>query len=133
VLIVHGRDGGLDEFSPSGTSIVAEVRADMVRTYEVQPADFGLPSGVLGSVSGGRPDANARQTVAVVTNEARDARRSLVLMTAGAALYAAGVVHSLVNGVEMAASTLDSGRAELLLARLQADATTSLNQELHAE
>src|SRR4030095_6750393 len=52
VLVVHGRDGHIDEFSPSGVSVIAEVRAEHTRTYEVQLGDFGLQSAPLDQVSG---------------------------------------------------------------------------------
>ena len=40
VMVVHG-DGGLDELSLSGESIVAEVKGTEVRQYVIRPADAG--------------------------------------------------------------------------------------------
>src|SRR5207248_10059354 len=40
-LVVHGLDG-LDEISISERTRIAEVRDGRVRTYEVEPEDFGI-------------------------------------------------------------------------------------------
>jgi anthranilate phosphoribosyltransferase len=43
--------------------------------------------------------------------------RDVVLFNAGAGLYAAGVVDSIAQGVELAAATIDSGQAAEALER----------------
>jgi anthranilate phosphoribosyltransferase len=117
-LIVHGRDGKLDEFSPSGPSTVAEVQAGLIRTYAVRPEDFGLRSRPLADISGGPPHANAAQTRAILRNEERGAPRTVVLLTAGAALYVAEAAPTFAAGVQLASVTLDSGRPYELVARM---------------
>ena len=51
-LVVHGLDG-LDEITISGPTRVAEAREGTVRTYEVDPEDFGLARATLEDISGG--------------------------------------------------------------------------------
>jgi anthranilate phosphoribosyltransferase len=53
-----------------------------------------------------------------VLDGGRGGPRDAVLANAAAALYVAGVVGSIVEGVDVARASLDSGRAARLLERL---------------
>src|ERR1700693_1090751 len=50
-LVVHGLDG-LDEITITGTTRVAEVREGNIRSYEVEPEEFGLVRATLQEISG---------------------------------------------------------------------------------
>lgn len=117
-LVVHG-EGGLDELSIAGPSLVAEVRGGRVRRYEVQPEDAGLPRGDLAELRGGTPEYNAGVITAVLRGERRGPARDVVVLNAGAALYAAGRAGSLAEGARLAGEALDSGRALAMLERLR--------------
>jgi anthranilate phosphoribosyltransferase len=114
-LVIHGV-GGLDEFAPTGQTHVAELKDGAVRSYEVSPADFGLPLADPIGLLGGSPEFNA-----LVINEVlygvpqHDAVRSVALMTAGAALYVLGEAADLRAGTHRAASALQSGAARSAL------------------
>jgi anthranilate phosphoribosyltransferase len=117
-LVVHG--GGLDEIAPAGPTRVAELGADGgVRLYEISPATFGLPEADPAGLKGGEPAVNAR-----ILREALEgvpgAVRLSALMTAGAALYLAGLAADLAAGAARAAQALDSGQALSVLERLRA-------------
>jgi anthranilate phosphoribosyltransferase len=108
-LVVSSADG-LDEMSTSAPTHVVEVNGDELRRYDVSPADVGLPEAEPGAISGGDPDANAAVTRAVL--EGVDGPDTdLVLLNAGAAIYAAGAADDLKAGVELARETLGSGAA----------------------
>ena len=51
-FVVHG-EGGLDEISLAGETIVGEVRGEIVSLYDVTPEDFGLERAPLSAISGG--------------------------------------------------------------------------------
>ena len=117
-LVVHGA-GGLDEFAPAGATLVAELGGGKVRTYEVKPADFGLPEADPAGLKGGEPAVNANRFLATLRGEA-GASRIAALMTAAAGLVVTGKVASVREGAVMAADALDGGRALAILEQLRA-------------
>ncbi|MGQ9681790.1 MAG: anthranilate phosphoribosyltransferase, partial [Anaerolineae bacterium] len=66
--VIHGA-GGLDELSTTGPNLVAEVRAGRVRTFELEPADLGLPRSDLASLRGGDATDNAELVRRVLAGE----------------------------------------------------------------
>lgn len=108
-LVVSSADG-LDEMSTSAPTHVVEVNGEELRRYDVSPADVGLAQADPASISGGGPQENAAVTRAVFAGESGpDA--DLVLLNAGAAIYAAGRADDLRGGVEAARETIASGAA----------------------
>lgn len=117
-LVVHGA-GGLDEFSPEGRTVVAELRDGTVRMRETTPEDFGLAVTPAAGLRGGEPAQNAEILRAALAG-APGAVRNVALMTAGAGLYVAGLAADLREGAALAARALDDGRAATVLERLRA-------------
>jgi anthranilate phosphoribosyltransferase len=118
-LVVYG-EPGLDELSPLGDTLVAELDAGSVRRHTVKPADFGWTGLVPGALAGGYPPHNARVILEVFRGERRDAARAAVVLNAGAAVYVSGAVDSLAEGVQKAEAALDDGAALDGLERLRA-------------
>ncbi|HET6509214.1 MAG TPA: anthranilate phosphoribosyltransferase [Baekduia sp.] len=108
-LVVSSADG-LDEMSTSAPTHVVEVNGDELRRYDVSAADVGLPESAPEAISGGDPTANAAVTRAVFGG-ASGPDTDLVLLNAGAAIYAAGRADDLKAGVELARETIASGAA----------------------
>jgi anthranilate phosphoribosyltransferase len=108
-LVVSSADG-LDEMSTSAPTHVVEVNGDELRRYDVSPGDVGLSEASPDAITGGDPAANAAVTHAVFSG-ASGPDTDLVLLNAGAAIYAAGRVDDLRGGVELARETLSSGAA----------------------
>lgn len=108
-LVVHG-DGGIDELSISGPSLVAEVRGGTVREYEVTPEQAGLQRQSLAALKPGSPADNAAVTRRVLSGEPGPAR-DIVLLNAAVPLYLAGMASDLREGVALAAQAIDSGAA----------------------
>jgi anthranilate phosphoribosyltransferase len=117
-FVVHGADG-LDEISNTGESRLSEVREGVVRSFTVQPEDFGLPRATMSDLKGGDRQQNAQIIREVLAREAGP-RRDIVLMNASAALVAGGRAKELKDGVELAAQSIDSGAARERLERLVA-------------
>ncbi|HEY4185318.1 MAG TPA: anthranilate phosphoribosyltransferase [Polyangia bacterium] len=115
--VVHGT-GSLDEIAPSGPTFVAELRDGAVKTFEVSPADFGLPASDPAGLRGGDPQFNARVLQEALAGAAGPVR-NVAAMTAGAALYVAGAVPDLPAGARRAATTLDDGSAGRVLEQLR--------------
>jgi anthranilate phosphoribosyltransferase len=108
-FVVHG-DGGLDEISPCGPTLVAEVSNGSVREFHLVPEELGLSRGSIDELRGGDAAENAQLLRAVLEGE-KGARRTAVLLNAGAALAASGVCATLAEAVKRAASAVDSGAA----------------------
>ena len=108
-LVVHGHDG-LDEISITGVTRVAEAREGSVRSYEVEPEEFGMKRASLQEISGGDAPENAAIIRAVLEGE-KSPRRDVVLLNAAAALVAAGRADHIAQAVPLAANSIDSGAA----------------------
>ena len=106
-FVVHG-DGGLDELSPSGPSLVVEVVAARFARVELDPRSLGIYPSPPEELRGRRRERRGRP--AVLDGE-RSARRDAVLLNAAAAIVAAGLADDLGEGLETAAAAVDSGAA----------------------
>lgn len=115
-LVVHGLDG-LDEITITGKTRIAEAHEGSVRSYEVEPEEFGMRTATLSEISGGDAAQNAEIIRAVLKGE-KSPRRDVVLLNAAAALVAAGRAEHIANAIPMAAESIDSGRAAAKLAAL---------------
>ena len=115
-LVVHGLDG-LDEITITGPTRVAEAREGTLRTYEVDPEEFGMKRASLADISGGDAAENAAIVREVLGGE-KSPRRDVILLNAAAALVAAGRVDHLGDGIPLAVKSIDSGAAAGRLAAL---------------
>ena len=118
-FVVHGA-GGIDELSPVGANLVAEVADGTVRERELDPEDeLGLPRCGVEELRGGSPAENA-QAIRDVFNGADGGRRNAILLNAAGAIAAGGHAADLREGLERARAAIDSGaaaeRLELLTA-----------------
>jgi anthranilate phosphoribosyltransferase len=116
-LVVAGEDG-LDEVSASAPTRVVEVNGEEITSYLLHPAEVGVeaaPGGAGDGPSGGTPQENAAVTRAILEAPAGTSRRpageALAVINAGAAIYAAGRVGTIAEGVEAARAALASGDA----------------------
>ena len=107
-MVAHG--GGTDEITVSARSRVAELKDGSIREYEINPKGFGCPLASQESLSGGSPADNARIALSILRGE-RSSRRDMVTLNAGAALYVAGRVERLDEGVDLASAAIASGKA----------------------
>lgn len=117
-LVVSGQDG-VDEVSTSAATSVIEVNGDELRSYTLTPGDVGvspLDDGEEGLLSGGDPTRNAQVTREIFEG-AQGPCTELAVINAGAAIYAAGMVESIGEGVMTAREALASGGALAALER----------------
>lgn len=109
-LVVYGQDR-LDEISASAETSVCEVKDGTFKSYTISPEQFGLTRCKKEELTGGTPDENAAITKAVLAG-GQGARRTAVVLNAGAGLYVAGKADSIEAGVRLAEELIDSGKAE---------------------
>jgi anthranilate phosphoribosyltransferase len=115
-LVVHGLDG-LDEITITGPTRVAEARDGSVRSYEVEPEEFGMARATLQDISGGDATQNAAIIRAILAGE-KSPRRDVVVLNAAAALVAAGRADHMAAAIPLAEESIDSGEAAKKLERL---------------
>ena len=108
-FVVHGSDG-MDEMTLTGETMVAEVTPAGITLSSVTPEQHGLSRCSMEALRGGDAAANAAIVTAVLGGE-RGARRDIVLLNSGYALVAAGRVATVDEGITMAATAIDSGKA----------------------
>ncbi|MBB5750962.1 anthranilate phosphoribosyltransferase [Prosthecomicrobium pneumaticum] len=116
--VVNGFNG-VDEITTAGPTKVAALDRGIVTTFEIHPEEVGLPVSPAEALRGGDGAVNAAAMRAVLSG-VPSAYRDTVLMNAAAALVVAGKASDLPEGVAMAASSIDSGRALARLDRLVA-------------
>lgn len=108
-MIVYG--GGLDEITVSGVSTVCELRGRKLIKYEINPEDYGIKISPRSEIAGGLPTDNAKITMDILTGREQGAKRDIVLLNAGCAIYCTGSAASIDEGIEMARNSIDSGMA----------------------
>ncbi len=112
-LVVWARDN-MDEASLGAATMVGELVDGEIREYDIHPEDFGLQM----TSSRNLKVANAAESVQKI-REALDNQpgpaRDIVILNAGAALYAAGVATNIVDGVTRAREAIASGAASAKL------------------
>jgi len=116
VLVVHAEDG-LDEISITAPTFVAELKAGEVNTYTVKPEDFGFQRAQLSEIQVNSIEDSVALLKNVLDNQA-GAARDIVLLNAGAAIYAAGLAENLIQGIEKAKEVLANGKAREKLTEL---------------
>jgi anthranilate phosphoribosyltransferase len=121
VLVVHSRDG-LDEISIADRTDLAELKQGRVECYSIAPEDFGLQRGSLDAIRVDGPQQSLAMLCGVLDNEPGPAR-DIVVLNAGAAIYAAGLADTLAAGAERATQVIASG-----LARKRLDALAAMTQ-----
>ena len=109
----------LDELSTLGANHIAEfyqerglaVSTLLLENFPQQPA-------VLADLHGGDKLVNAEIIRRILRGDERGPKRDAVLLNAAAALFVADRAKSLAEGWDLAASTIDGGKAEAKLAEL---------------
>jgi anthranilate phosphoribosyltransferase len=108
-LVVHGLDG-LDEITITGVTRIAEAREGSMRSYEVEPEEFGMKRASLEHISGGNANENAGIIRRVLDGD-KSPCRDVVLLNAAAALVAAGRAERLGGAIPIAEKSIDTGAA----------------------
>jgi anthranilate phosphoribosyltransferase len=109
-LVVYGRDG-MDEVSLGASTLVGELKDGHLSEYEIHPEDFGMPMASSRALRVETPEESQAVLRGVLNNEA-GAARDIVILNAGAALYAANVTTSIKDGIALARETIASGAAK---------------------
>ncbi len=114
-MVVYGKDC-LDEISLSAPTVVCEIRDGELKSYTIEPEQFGIEKCDKKELEGGNPEENAAITRAVLGGE-KGAKRDAVVLNAAACIYIAGKTDTMEEAVKVAEEMIDSGKAMEVLNR----------------
>ncbi|HEY1662005.1 MAG TPA: anthranilate phosphoribosyltransferase [Verrucomicrobiae bacterium] len=121
-MVVCGKVSGvgfLDELSPLGENTIAEFYQERAMTVSTTlPEQFQLQPATLADLLGGDKLANAKIIRDIFSGGERGPKRDAVLLNAAAALFVAGKTKSLMEGWDLAAQIIDTGKAKAKLDEL---------------
>jgi len=115
-LVVYGKDG-MDEVSLGAATVVGELKGGEITEYEIHPEDFGLAMASNRALRVETPEQSMAMLQSVLDDEP-GAARDIVILNAGAALYAANVAESMLAGIALARKAITSGAAKGKLKQL---------------
>ena len=122
-MVVYGKDG-MDEVSLGAATLVGELKNGEITEYEIHPEDFGMVMASNRALRVETPEQSKAMLIGVLDNQA-GAAKDIVILNAGAGLYAANVTDSMTEGVGKAREAIESGAAKAKL-----DGLVSLSQQL---
>ena len=113
-MIVSGY-GGIDELVTTGPNRVSHFQDGKVTTYDLDPLELGFEGAYVHDLAGGDAATNAAILRGVLGGTVDGPKRDVVLLNAGAAFYAGGLVANLLDGIALAREVIDSGAALAML------------------
>ena len=116
VMVVHA-DDGMDEISIASATTVAELKNGDIKTYTIQPEDFGMTKADLSSIKAA-DSADSLSIIKSVLDNTEGPAKDIVCLNAGAAIYVSGLVDSLAKGVGAARSAIADGNAKVKFEKL---------------
>ncbi|MCD6232452.1 anthranilate phosphoribosyltransferase [Candidatus Aerophobetes bacterium] len=115
-FVVWGEDG-LDEITLTARTRITELKDGDIKTYYIQPEDFGMKKVPLKKIKGGDKETNTLILKNILDGE-RGPRRDIVLLNAAACLIKGGLARDFPEGIRVAANSIDSGKAKRKLEEL---------------
>ncbi len=114
VLVIHSEDG-LDEISIAAPTFVAELYNNNITTYTVTPEEFALKRSTLDNIKVSSVAESVTMIEEILANK-NSAAKDIILLNAGAGIYAAGLTDSFAAGIDKANEVLSNGSVKQKLA-----------------
>ncbi|WP_456415978.1 anthranilate phosphoribosyltransferase [Methanocaldococcus sp.] len=108
-LVVHG--SGMDEITTVGRTKISELKNGKIRSYYIEPEDFGIKRSKLEDIKGGDAKENAKIIRNILEGEETGAKRDIVVLNSAFALYISEVANDVEEGIKLAEKSIDSGKA----------------------
>jgi anthranilate phosphoribosyltransferase len=109
VIVVHG-DDGLDEISITGPTQISELKNYKIEDYSISPNDFGLSNCKFDKIAAQTPEESLQLVRDAFAGE-KSGVQDMIALNAGAGLYIAKKVNSIADGVELAFTLMNNGKA----------------------
>ena len=108
-LVVHA-DDGLDEISTTSPTFIGEAYNGKVNTFTIEPEDFGIKRAKMEDLRGADIKQNTKMLLDALRGEDGPVR-DIVVLNAAAGIFAAGGAKTIQDGIILAKSSIDSGKA----------------------
>ncbi len=108
-FVVHGQ-GGIDEISITGKTLVSELIDGSIKTYIIKPEDYGMKIAKIEQILGGDLEENVSTALRVLSG-LDGSKTDMVVLNSAFAIAAGGKVESVDDGIEVARESIESGRA----------------------
>ena len=115
-MVVYGQDG-LDEISLSSPTSICELRSGFIKSYVIEPEQFGFRRCKKEDLTGGTPAENAQITRDILSGT-KGPKRDAVLLNSAAAVHIVRPEISIKEAIGIAADAIDSGKANEQLQQL---------------
>jgi len=115
-FVVHGLDG-LDEITTTDKTKVCELVGNTIKSYYLEPKTFGIKKSTLSDLTVNSPEESAH-AIREILDGIPGPKRDIVLLNAAAAIIAGGMAEDFPEGLEIAAQSIDTGRAKDTLKNL---------------
>jgi len=109
-FVVWG-EGTFDEISICGPTTVSHLKNHNVSTFQMVPEEYDFKRASLEDIVGGGAKENANIIRHILDGETGP-KRDMVLLNASAAFVAAGLCDNFKEGIQIAADSIDSGKAQ---------------------
>ena len=107
--VVNGSDG-MDEITLTGNTQVAELSNNKIKEFEINPEKYNFKLCSPESLKGGEPSYNAKKMLHLFEGE-KSSYRDIVVLNTAAAFCVADSVNSYEDGIELAQTLIDEGKA----------------------
>ena len=108
-LVAHG--SSLDELTTAGENLVLELKNGAIEKLEIDLEKLGIKTTEVENLKGGEPAENAEICRKILAGE-NSPKSEIVVLNAGAAIFAADRADSLAAGIAQAREAIESGAAE---------------------
>lgn len=108
-FVVYGMDG-MDEVSISEKTKVSELVNKEIKNYFISPEDFNITRKNISELVVKTPEESAGAINCVLNGE-KGARRDIVILNAAAAFVSVQVAKNIVEGIQLAEQSIESGKA----------------------
>lgn len=121
-LLIVTAENGMDEISTTGKTHIFEIKGTKTKQLVISGKQFGLRLAKESELQGGSVVENAQIITKILAGE-KSAKRDIVLLNAAYALFVAGKVTSVKEGIQLAQESIDSGKAKEVLEKLREETT----------
>jgi anthranilate phosphoribosyltransferase len=115
-FVVHGQ--GMDEISLLGKTRIVELRDGWIRSFELDPGDYGISNTSIDVLGSGDAIANAALIRDILAGKEKGPRRDIVLLNAAAALVVAELADGFAEALPLAQASIEEGKALHCLEKL---------------
>jgi anthranilate phosphoribosyltransferase len=115
-LIIATSEDGLDEVSIAGKTYLYEVKKEKISRSVIDSKVYGFDY-AANKIDGGDVEENAMILKNILDGE-KGSKRDIVVINSAVALYVAGKVSTIVDGIHLAQQSIDTGKAREVLEKL---------------